>query len=52
MTPEVKILSDPQEYSGMNSIIIGNGLGLKITHIGTTMIESDDGTQLPLENFM
>lgn len=45
MIPEVENLSDPQEYSSMNSIVMGNGLGFKITHIGTTMIKSDDGTQ-------
>lgn len=43
MTPKVVNLSNPQEYSGMGSITIGNGLDLKITHIGTIMIKTNYG---------
>lgn len=50
MTFEVDNLSNPQEYSGMNTITIGNGIGLKISHISIAMIKSYQGTKLPLTN--
>lgn len=50
MTPEVDNLSNLQEYSGTETITIGNGLGLHISHIGVTSIKSNSGEILPLIN--
>lgn len=33
MTPDLESLSDVHEYSGMNNITIGNGLGLRISNV-------------------
>lgn len=43
MTPDVESLLDAQEYSVKNHIIIGNGLGLRISHIGTAKLKSKNG---------
>lgn len=49
MTPNLNNLSEAQEYLDNNSITIGNGLGLKISHIGTLNVKTKHGN-LSLKN--
>lgn len=41
MTPNLDNLSKAQEYSGINCITIGNGLGLLLTHISIAKIDTN-----------
>ncbi|KAF7143314.1 hypothetical protein RHSIM_Rhsim05G0196600 [Rhododendron simsii] len=34
MTAEMPLLQNPQEYSGSDSVMVGNGAGLRISHTG------------------
>lgn len=49
MSPDLDKFSDAQDYTGKSSIIIGNGLGLPISHIGTVEFKTPTSI-IPLKN--
>ncbi|KAK9207149.1 hypothetical protein WN943_017434 [Citrus x changshan-huyou] len=52
LTNTVQNLSDGKIYFGSNLLIVGNGQGLRITHIGTTQLHTSFGTCLQLQNIL
>ena len=40
ITPDITALTLPQQYHGTDSLVVGNGQGLKISHVGSSFISS------------
>jgi hypothetical protein len=38
VTTDLNALSMPQDYAGSDNIVIGDGIGLEITHTGSTTL--------------
>ncbi|KAH9723455.1 retrovirus-related pol polyprotein from transposon RE1 [Citrus sinensis] len=52
LTNTVQNLSDGKIYFGSNLLTVGNGQGLRITHIGYTQLHTSFGTCLQLQNVL
>ncbi|KAH9740738.1 retrovirus-related pol polyprotein from transposon RE2 [Citrus sinensis] len=52
LTNSVQHLNDGKLYSGSNSLLIGNGQGLQITHIGYTCFYTSCGSYLHLQDIL
>ena len=52
LTNSVQHLNDGKLYSGSNSLLIGNGQGLQITHIGYTRFYTCCGSYLHLQDIL
>ncbi|KAH9805863.1 retrovirus-related pol polyprotein from transposon RE1 [Citrus sinensis] len=52
LTNTVQNLSDGKIYFGSNLLTVGNGQGLRITHIGSTQLHTPFGTCLQLQNIL
>lgn len=51
MSPDLNNFSDAQDYTGKNSTIIGNELGLLISHIYTVELKTSTGIILVKNTF-
>lgn len=49
MTADIPLLHQPQEYSGSDSVMVGNGAGLRISHTGNIYFHKF-GSEFKLED--